>query len=392
MTRTRQLRVVSVIGTRPEAIKMAPLVRALSADERFESLLCVTGQHRHLLDQVLHLFELEPDDDLEVMSPGQDLFDVTSRVLTGMRGVLDARRPDLILVHGDTTTCFAAALAANYRGIGVAHVEAGLRSGDLTRPFPEELNRVLVDRMSNLLFAPTERARDELLSEGCEASRIHVVGNTVVDALLGVKEKVQAMPAWTWRHELGDALCTRLAAGRDRVVLVTGHRRENFGAGFQDLCKAIRSCAQRHPDWLFVYPVHLNPNVQQPVREILSGLDNVALIEPLAYEACVWLMLASDVILTDSGGMQEEGLVLGKPVLVMREVTERQEAVAAGIVRLVGTDPQRIQHGLESVLGQVKLDAGSPSSHSPYGDGHASELIVEILAREARVRAAVAAA
>jgi UDP-N-acetylglucosamine 2-epimerase (non-hydrolysing) len=276
----------------------------------------------------------------------------------------------------------ACSIVAAKQVVPVAHVEAGLRSGDLARPFPEEANRVLVDRLSRFHFAPTESARAHLLSEGTDPERIHVVGNTVVDALLGVKADVEDLPAWSWRAAFGAHLCTRLEARRERVVLVTGHRRESFGRGFQDLCRAIRTAAEAHRDWLFVYPVHLNPNVQEPVRSILAGVDNVALIEPLEYAACVWLMLKSDAILTDSGGMQEEGSALGKPLLVMREVTERPEAVAGGGARLVGTDPARILAGLEAVVGNGELASSLASQACPYGDGRAADRIVDVLLRE----------
>ena len=350
--RERGLRkkVLSVFGTRPEAIKMAPVVLALAADPRFESRVCVTAQHRQMLDQVLTLFGITPDRDLDVMQPGQDLFDVTSRVLLAMRDVLREERPDLVLVQGDTTTCFATALAAFYENVPVGHVEAGLRTGNLRAPFPEEGNRAMVSRIATLHFAPTEWSRQNLLREGIPDAAIHVTGNTVIDALLMVRDKVLAADPSRWRAQFGADLFGRITDPARRMILVTGHRRENFGQGFVDLCTAIRDLARAHPDWDFVYPVHLNPNVQKPVLEILGGLPNVALIAPQDYEPFVWLMVQCDLILTDSGGIQEEAPSLGKPVLVMRETTERPEAVEAGVVRLVGTGRDAIRGGVTTLL------------------------------------------
>ena len=355
---------------------MAPLVRRLARQSGIEARVCVTAQHREMLDQVLELFEIEAHHDLAVMAPGQDLSDVTSRVLLGMRDVLAAEAPDLVLVHGDTTTCMAAGLAAFYAGVPVGHVEAGLRSGDLTRPFPEELNRVLMDSFAELCFPPTELAATAL--QGAPASVVEVTGNTVIDALLDVRASVAGRTPGDWREVLGDALVTALdgeVPGR-RVVLVTGHRRESFGRGFEDLCSALCATAEAHPAWTFVYPVHRNPNVQGPVRAKLGGLANVHLIDPLEYAPFVWLMDRADLILTDSGGIQEEAPSLGVPVLVTREVTERPEAVAAGTVRLVGTDPERIRSGIEEILGDEQLRAAMGRAHNPYGDGRASERIV----------------
>ena len=328
-----------------------------------------------MLDQVLDLFEIAPDYDLDLMRPGQDLYDLTARVLTGMKPVLADARPDILLVQGDTTTCFAAALAAFYAGIPVGHVEAGLRTGDMTAPFPEEGNRVLVSRLARLHFAPTAASRGNLLAEGIPADRITVTGNTVIDALLSVREKAGMTGG---AGALDPETCGDWIAGRHRV-LVTGHRRESFGSGFESLCSAIRALAERHPDWRFVYPVHLNPNVREPVGRILRGLTNVALIEPLEYLPFVWLMDSADVILTDSGGIQEEGPSLGKPVLVMRTVTERPEAVEAGTVMLVGTDKGKIVDGVEAVLLDDAVYDRMARAHNPYGDGRAAGRIADVL-------------
>ncbi len=372
-------KVLCVFGTRPEAIKMAPVVRKLRESGALRTQVCVTAQHRQMLDQVLGIFGIETDHDLDLMTPGQDLFDVTSRVLLGMRDVLRAERPDLMLVHGDTTTCFAAGLSAFYEGVALGHVEAGLRTGNLTAPFPEEANRSLVARVCDYHFAPTEMARQNLLAEAVPDNKIWVTGNTVIDALLIARDMLPEQPQSYWRQHLGDELIGQVEAEPERFVLITGHRRENFGQGFRDLCTAIRQLAERHPSWLFVYPVHLNPNVQQPVNELLSGLDNVRLIEPLDYLPFVWLMDRCDLILTDSGGIQEEGPSLGKPVLVMRDVTERPEAVEAGTVLLVGTAQDKITNAVESVLlDQAQYDAMA-RAHNPYGDGRAAGRIVAAL-------------
>lgn len=376
------VRVLSVFGTRPEAIKMAPVVRRLAADARFESRVCVTGQHREMLDQVLGVFGIRPDHDLAVMRPGQDLFDVTSAALLGLRDVLRTERPDVVLVHGDTTTCLVASLAAFYEHVPVGHVEAGLRTGDLARPFPEELNRVLVGRIARFHFAPTEKARANLLAEGVAPERAWVTGNTVVDALLGVRDEVRELPASDFADALGPALAARLDEGsvESPVVLVTGHRRESFGRGFEDLCAALRRVAEAHPDWAIAFPVHLNPRVRGPVHRSIGGIPNVHLIEPLEYRPFVWLMDRASVIVTDSGGIQEEGPSLGVPVLVTRDVTERPEAVAAGTVLLVGTDPDRIVAGVESAILDARVRDAMSSGVNPYGDGRAAERIVERLA------------
>lgn len=369
------LRVLSVLGTRPEAIKMAPVIKRLEATPGVVSSVCATAQHRQMLDQVLALFEIEPDYDLDLMRPGQDLYDLTARVLTSMKPVLEAAKPDILLVQGDTTTCMASALAAFYGGVQIGHVEAGLRTGDLTAPFPEEGNRVLVSRLAALHFAPTAASRDNLLAEGIAPETVSVTGNTVIDALLSIRDKAVKTGG---AGALDTQQCSDWMAGTRRV-LITGHRRESFGGGFESLCSAIRDLAERHSDWRFVYPVHLNPNVREPVGRILGGLTNVALIDPLEYLPFVWLMDSADVILTDSGGIQEEGPSLGKPVLVMRTVTERPEAVEAGTVMLVGTDKTKIVDGVEGVLVDEALYARMARAHNPYGDGHAAGRIARIL-------------
>lgn len=373
------MRALSVVGTRPEAIKLAPVISKLREEAGVESRVCATAQHREMLDQVLELFDIRPDVDLDLMQQGQDLYALTSRVLLAMRDVLRAEAPDVVVVQGDTTTCFAATLAAFYAGIPVAHVEAGLRTGDLAAPFPEEANRALVGRLARLHFAPTAWAKGNLLAEGIQDDAIQVTGNTVIDALLAVRSGVESLSDDHWQAEIGSALHSAWRNGAGRRVLITGHRRENFGQGFEDLCGAIRDLAIRYPDWRFVYPVHLNPNVQDPVRRILTGLGNVHLIEPLEYQPFVWFMNGADLILTDSGGIQEEAPSLGKPVLVMREVTERPEAVEAGTVMLVGTDRGKIVGGVESVLLDSEVYERMSKAHNPYGDGKAAGRIVRAL-------------
>ena len=369
------LKVLTVFGTRPEAIKMAPLVLALQGDARFESALCVTGQHREMLDQVLSLFALTPDYDLNIMKPGQDLTDVTSAILQGMRGVLADAKPDLVLVHGDTATTFATSLAAYYQQIPVGHVEAGLRTGNLYSPWPEEANRKLTGVLAAMHFAPTQKSADNLLAEGVTGSAVHITGNTVIDALFKIVERFDK------DAELAGSLAESfpfLNPDR-RVILVTGHRRESFGGGFERICEALNLTAKAFPDVDIVYPVHLNPNVQEPVNRLLSGLDNVHLIEPLDYLPFVYLMSRSYLILTDSGGIQEEAPSLGKPVLVMRDTTERPEALEAGTVELVGTDVERMVDRLEALLmDQVTYNRMS-LAHNPYGDGQACTRILNIL-------------
>jgi len=379
------LRVLSVFGTRPEAIKMAPVVLGLAKHDAIESKVCVTAQHRQMLDQVLDLFEITPEYDLDLMTKGQDLFDITAKSLLGLRDTLRQECPDLILVHGDTTTCFTATLAAFYEGIPVGHVEAGLRTGDMKAPFPEEANRSLVGRLADFHFAPTEIARENLLKENISGSSIIVTGNTVIDALLMVREKVNYFTDDFWLERFGQSLYSSIINKKRKLVLITGHRRENFGQGFIDLCNAIRELAINHPEWDMVYPVHLNPNVQEPVYEILDGLDNVYLLEPQDYAPFVWLMDKCEVVLTDSGGIQEEAPALGVPVLVMRDVTERPEAIEAGVARLVGTSRKDIYEGIEEVLLNPVVYKKMSEAISPYGDGRAAEKIIEDIT--ARIRA-----
>lgn len=379
------LKVCVAFGTRPEAIKMAPVVNALAEQPEVECRICVTGQHRQMLDQVLRLFNLEPDIDLNIMQAGQDLYDITARVLLGMRDALQTLRPDVLLVHGDTTTCFAAGLAAFYAGIPVGHVEAGLRTGNIRAPFPEEANRALVGRITQFHFAPTETARQNLLKENIPDSAIHVTGNTVIDALLSVRDAIARYPASYWQQHIQPELLERIHAPGVRMVLITGHRRENFGRGFTELCEAIRELAIRNPATLFVYPVHLNPNVQRPVREILGSVSNVQLVEPLDYLPFVFMMNRCHLVLTDSGGVQEEAPSLGKPVLVMREVTERPEAVQAGTVKLVGTDRGKIVTSIQELLDSEDAYQKMSRSHNPYGDGKAAPRIASFLLQHAEI-------
>lgn len=369
------MKILSLFGTRPEAIKMAPIVKALQNDPFFTSKVCVTAQHRQMLDQVLNLFELSPDHDLNIMKEAQDLYDVTSKVLLGVRDVLEQEQPDMILVHGDTTTCFAGTLAGFYAQIPVAHVEAGLRTGDLMAPFPEEANRVMTSRLARLHFAPTEQARQNLLDEKVEPESIHVTGNSVIDALLWVREKVAEKKEWGQTF----SSATETILNNRPFVLITGHRRENLGRGFLDICSAISTLATRHPDLHFVYPVHLNPKVQEPVYSILGNKDNIHLIAPLDYAPFVYAMDRCTFILTDSGGVQEEAPSLGKHVLVMRDTTERPEALAAGTVTLVGTDSERIISKAEQLLANIKTGHTDNSIQNPYGDGKTAERIRQIL-------------
>lgn len=379
--------VMLVFGTRPEAIKMAPLAKTLqSRPDDFRTLIAVTGQHREMLDQVLSIFDLRPDYDLNIMRPGQDLYDVTSRVLLGMREVLDEARPDVVLVHGDTTTSTAAALAAFYRQIPVAHVEAGLRTHNILSPWPEEMNRQITSRIASLHFAPTPLSRSNLMAEGISEDSILVTGNTVIDALHLVTRKIRNSPelaaglAGSLRDSGYDT--ARLADGR-RLVLITGHRRENFGEGFLSICRAIRTLAASFPDVDFVYPMHLNPNVRRPIHEVfgedLAAMPNLFFIEPLEYLSFVFLMEKSAIVLTDSGGIQEEAPGLGKPVLVMRATTERPEALSAGTVRLVGTDEDLIVSSVTTLLTDPAAYSAMSRAVNPYGDGLASARIADRL-------------
>lgn len=371
------MKVMVVFGTRPEAIKMAPLVKALQAAPGLQTVVCVTAQHRQMLDQVLRLFEITPEHDLDVMKPGQDLYDITSNILLGLRPVLAAERPDWVLVHGDTTTTLATTLAAYYARIPVAHIEAGLRTGDKYAPFPEEINRKITGAVADLHFAPTAASQTNLLAEGVPAATIHVTGNTVIDALLAVVEKLNTSAEL--QAELAERF--RFLDASKKLILVTGHRRENFGEGFQNICHALADVAERHPDVEILYPVHLNPNVRQPVNDILAArsLSNVHLIEPVDYLPFVYLMNRSHLIITDSGGVQEEAPSLGKPVLVMRETTERPEAVAAGTVKLVGTSRDEIVRQCERLLTDSDAYLAMSRAHNPYGDGQAVARIVNTL-------------
>ena len=369
-------RILLVFGTRPEAIKMCPLVKEFRKyPEDFETVVCVTGQHREMLDQVLHIFDVHPDYDLNIMKQGQDLYDVTARVLTGMRDVLDAVRPDMVLVHGDTTTSTAAALAAFYRQIPVGHVEAGLRTHDIYSPWPEEMNRQITGRIATFDFSPTPLSRQNLLDEGVSAEKITVTGNTVIDALHWVVDNVISKG-----YNPKETSVAELPKEGRRMVLITGHRRENFGEGFINICTAIRDLAAKYPDVDFVYPMHLNPNVRKPIHEVfgenLDKLGNLHFIEPLDYLDFVYLMNRSDVVLTDSGGIQEEAPGLGKPVLVMRDTTERPEALEAGTVKLVGTDYTKIVGEVSRLLDDPAAYEAMSHAVNPYGDGLACARIV----------------
>ena len=378
-------KVMLIFGTRPEAIKMAPLVKAFQARaDQFETIVTVTGQHRQMLDQVLDLFEITPDYDLDIMKPGQDLFDVTSRVLTGMRDVLDRAKPDLVLVHGDTSTSTAAALAAFYRQIPVGHVEAGLRTGDTYSPWPEEMNRLITSRIAALNFSPTEQARQNLLRENVAPEKITVTGNTVIDALQMVVDKIENTPGLEdeVKRQIKDSgYDLGLQDSGRRLILITGHRRENFGNGFMRICHAIRELAAKYPDVDLLYPMHLNPNVRKPIAEVFSGNTpaNVHFIEPLEYLPFVYLQKRSYLILTDSGGIQEEAPSLGKPVLVMREVTERPEALEAGTIRLVGTDDRKIVDEASRFLDDAAYYHANSLIANPYGDGKACARIIDFI-------------
>ena len=376
----KKKKIMLVFGTRPEAIKMAPLYHALKAlPDEFDTQLCVTAQHRQMLDQVLKVFEITPDIDLNLMKPGQDLFDVTTGVLHGMRDVLQAHKPDALLVHGDTSTTLAAAMAAFYLGVPVGHVEAGLRTHDLQAPFPEEFNRQVASKLTKWHFAPTDFSRQNLLAERVPEAGITVTGNTVIDALFWVLGRIDTD---TQRNQaIAAFLSSRLNFDwrNQRFVLMTGHRRENFGDGILQICHALRDLAARYPAVQFVYPVQLNPNVQQPVNAILADLPNVHLIAPLDYEPFVYLLKHSHIVLTDSGGIQEEAPSLGKPVLVMRDVTERPEAIEAGTVRLVGADRSRIVANVAELIDSHASYTAMSRAHNPYGDGKACARIVSVL-------------
>lgn len=381
--------IMLVFGTRPEAIKMAPLVKEFQKhSDKFQTIVCVTGQHRQMLDQVLEIFDIKPDYDLNIMKQGQDLYDVTARVLTGMRDVLKEAQPNVVLVHGDTTTSTAAALAAFYQQIPVGHVEAGLRTHNIYSPWPEEMNRQITGRIAEYDFAPTPLSRANLIAEGISEDKITVTGNTVIDALYWVVEKIKNTPSLN--QDLAEELTKagynteRLSNGK-KLVLITGHRRENFGDGFISMCKAIKTLREKYPDVDFVYPMHLNPNVRKPIHKVfgenLEGLGNMFFIEPLEYLSFVYLMEKSNIVLTDSGGIQEEAPGLGKPVLVMRDTTERPEALEAGTVKLVGTDLDMIVNEVSALLDNKEHYDAMSKAVNPYGDGKACERIVNSLSK-----------
>lgn len=371
-----KVKILAVFGTRPEAIKMAPLVHALGEDKRFEAKVCVTAQHREMLDQVLELFDIVPDYDLNLMKVGQTLPEITSRIILGLTPVLKEFKPDVVLVHGDTATTFAASLAAYYEQTAVGHVEAGLRTGNIYSPWPEEGNRKLTGTLTKFHFAPTETSRQNLLNENYDASNIHVTGNTVIDALLLIKSQIEN------DVDLANTLASQfpMLDKTKKLILVTGHRRESFGGGFERICEALAQTAKAHPTVQILYPVHLNPNVQEPVNRILKDVNNVYLIEPQQYLPFVYLMNRAHIILTDSGGIQEEAPSLGKPVLVMRNTTERPEAVDAGTVKLVGTDVDKITGAINKLLINEKAYKEMSRAHNPYGDGEACKKICDILA------------
>jgi UDP-N-acetylglucosamine 2-epimerase (non-hydrolysing) len=372
------MKVLSIFGTRPEAIKMAPVIKEFEKyPENFKSIVCVTAQHRQMLDQVLNLFKIRPDYDLDIMESNQDLFDITSNVLKGLKSVLKHEMPDISLVQGDTTTTMAAALASFYYGTKIGHIEAGLRTHNKFAPFPEEINRKVTSVIADLHFAPTEKAKQNLLHEGIRNKSIFVTGNTVIDALLAVSEMINTNIEVKERF---DAEFSFLDS-HEKLILVTGHRRENFGEGFKNICLALSEIARTYPDVAILYPVHLNPNVQEPVRQILGAGNhkNIYLISPVDYLPFVYLMNRSYIIITDSGGVQEEAPSLGKPVLVMRDVTERPEAVEAGTVKLVGTDKDRIYNETVKLLSDKSEYDKMSFAHNPYGDGKAAQRIIKIM-------------
>lgn len=371
-------KVLLVFGTRPEAIKMAPLVKALQADNHFQTKVCVTAQHREMLDQVLDMFDINPEYDLNLMKPGQSLYDITSNVLLGMKDVLSGFNPDVVLVHGDTTTTSATSLAAFYQKIKVGHVEAGLRTHDIYSPWPEEANRQITGVLASYHFAPTATSQANLLRENKDSENIVVTGNTVIDALFLALDKIQTNQEL--RNSIIKSINTQYQLDDNKkLILVTGHRRENFGQGFINICESLKTLALNNPDIDIVYPVHLNPNVQKPVKEILSNVENVHLMDPLQYESFLYLMDRSYFIITDSGGVQEEAPSLGKPVLVMRETTERPEALEAGTVKLVGTNPKKIIQEAQNLLDNKEEYEKMSQAHNPYGDGKACAKIIKFL-------------
>jgi UDP-N-acetylglucosamine 2-epimerase (non-hydrolysing) len=377
---TKRKKIMLVFGTRPEAIKMAPLVHKLKArEDTFEVTVCVTAQHRQMLDQVLQIFDIKPDIDLNIMKRGQDLFDITSNILENMKTVLDDNKPDILLVHGDTTTTLAASMAGFYKGISVGHIEAGLRTFDMLSPFPEEFNRQVTSKIAKWHFAPTELSQKNLIGERIDEKKIIVTGNTVIDALQWALDRIQS------DDEKLTQICSLLNQilpfdwKASRFILITGHRRENFGKGILEICKALAELAKKFSNVEFVYPMHMNPNIQTPVHNVLKDLSNIHLIQPLNYEPFIYLLKHSYVVLTDSGGIQEEAPSLGKPVLVMRSVTERPEAVAAGTVELVGTNKKNIVNGVSHLLQDELHYIKMSQSHNPYGDGNACARIVKVL-------------
>jgi UDP-N-acetylglucosamine 2-epimerase (non-hydrolysing) len=382
-------KILIVFGTRPEAIKMAPLVKEFEKQtDSFETRVCVTAQHREMLDQVLELFEITPDYDLDLMKPGQDLYDITANVLRGMKTVLEEYAPDVVLVHGDTTTTFAAGLAAFYQQIAVGHVEAGLRTGDIYSPWPEEANRKLTSQITAYNFAPTKASEENLLNEKVNPNTITVTGNTVIDALFLALDKIRNSEKL--KTEINSKLLTynlklntqnSSLKNERKLILITGHRRENHGQGFINICTALKEIAVNNPDFDIVYPVHLNPNVQKPVKELLSDVENIYLIPPLQYEEFIYMMDKSYFIITDSGGVQEEAPSLGKPVLVMRDTTERPEAVDAGTVKLVGTDTELIIKEAQKLISDKNEYEKMSRAHNPYGDGKACEKIIDFLVK-----------
>lgn len=374
----KSLRILFVFGTRPEAIKMSPLIKAFEEDNRFEIKICITAQHREMLDQVLELFEIRPDFDLDIMQESQTLTNITSSILTQLKPVLNNLKPDLILVHGDTTTTLAASLAAYYEQIKIGHIEAGLRTGDIYSPWPEEANRKLTSVITNYHFAPTELSKDNLLKEGISESNIKVTGNTVIDALFWVRKKIEK------DENILENLTNKFnyLDKNKKLILVTGHRRESFGRGFERICEALNQIAINHPNTEILYPVHLNPNVQEPVNRLLKNVKNVFLTNPLDYLDFCFLMGKSEIILTDSGGIQEEAPSLGKPVLVMRTTTERPEAVKSGTVKLVGTDNKLIVEEVNNLLTNSSEYKRMSRAHNPYGDGNACNRIVEFFSQK----------
>lgn len=375
MYREIVMRILSIFGTRPEAIKMAPVVQALQQAEDMESIVCVTGQHRDMLDQVLQIFAIQPDEDLNLMKPNQSLHELTARIIQGLQPIFSAHKPDAVLVHGDTTTCLAASLAAFYSRIPIGHVEAGLRTYNLDAPFPEEGNRQLTDRLSQWCFAPTQRAKESLLSERIPENNIFITGNTVIDALLWTKNNLHNFPI----VDNIFASAQKVFAGTEPIILVTGHRRESFGQGFENICIALQQIAHQHKDVHIVYPVHLNPNVREPVYRLLQHTPNIHLIPPLDYINFIRLMDRCHLILTDSGGIQEEAPSLHKPTLVMRDCTERPEGIDAGVVKLVGTNASSIQQAVSELLENTDAYTAMSTAKNPYGDGTTSQQILSIL-------------